>query len=179
MLYVAFLRGINVSGHRMIPMAALRDAVGALGFSGVETYIQTGNLLLESDLEPGSVQSRLSAGIADTFGHQVPVAVRTEEALRAAVARCPYRPEPETAVYVGFMVDDPGAGRREVLLAGGGPATGDAFQIVSREIYIHYRHGVHTSPLSNAFFERRLGVPVTSRNLRTVVRMERLLEARR
>ncbi len=166
-MYIALLRGINVNGHRMIRMADLRSLASGLGFEDVETYIQTGNVLLRSDGTEETVRSALEEALRGWFREEVPVAVRTPEQLRDVAATCPFAPQRDTVVYVGFFVRPPDPSRAADL-AQRLPRTGDEMQLGERHVYIHYRQGVHRSPLSNAFFERALGVDITSRNLRTV-----------
>ncbi len=165
------MRGINVNGRRMIPMARLRELAAGLGYRRVGSYIQTGNLLLESPLGPDAVRRQLEAALRETFGCDVAVAVRSPKDLERVLALCPYQPGQNEVVYVAFAVTPPAPER---LAAAGVPACGDCCTLEPTEVYILYRHGVHGSPLSNAFFERALGVPMTSRNLRTVQKLVEL-----
>ncbi len=100
-MYVALLRGINVNGHRMIRMADLRSLASGLGFEDVETYIQTGNVLLRSDGTEETVRSALEEALRGWFGEEVPVAVRTPEQLRDVAATCPFAPQRDTVVMSG------------------------------------------------------------------------------
>ncbi len=174
--YVALLRGINVNGQRMIPMANLREMAAALGYDRVETYIQTGNLLFESPMGPDEVRHQLEHAIMATFGFEVAVAVRSPEDIARAHADCPYQPGEGEVVYVAFSVTPPETAR--LAAAAGGPDCGDLFTVTPTEVYILYRHGVHASALSNAYFERVLGVPMTSRNLRTLAKLADLAPRR-
>ncbi len=84
---VAVLRGINVGGHRKLPMAELRALATELGLQNVETYVQSGNLVFDG---PGTgVSERLTGAIRDRYGFAVPVIVRTGRELAAIVADCP------------------------------------------------------------------------------------------
>ncbi len=74
MKHLALLRGINVSGHNMIKMEALKSTLEAIGFTNVVTYIQSGNVFVEADEESGfSVGFKIKQEIYKTFGHEVPV----------------------------------------------------------------------------------------------------------
>ena len=168
--HIALLRGINVNGRRVIPMARLRELAAGLGYRRVESYIQTGNVLLESPA-PDAVRRQLEAALHETFGCDVAVAVRSPKDLERVLALCPYQPGQHEVVYVAFAVTPPALERRA---AAGVEACGDCCTLEPTEVYILYRHGVHGSPLSNAFFERTLGVPMTSRNLRTVQKLVEL-----
>ncbi len=171
--HVALLRGINVNGQRMIPMANLREMAAALGHGRVETYIQTGNLLFDSPMGPDAVRRQLEHAILRTFGFEVAVAVRTPGEIARAYADCPYQPGDGEVVYVAFAITPPETARLAAAAAVG-PGSGDVCMVTPTEVYVLYRRGVHASPLSNAYFERALGVPMTSRNLRTVAKLSDL-----
>ena len=76
-VYVALLRGINVGGKAKIPMAALRDTCAAAGCEDVVTYIQSGNVVLKSKLSADKLRSALEAAIAEDFGFNPAVMIRT------------------------------------------------------------------------------------------------------
>ncbi len=175
--HIALLRGINVNGQRMIPMARLRAMAEALGYARVETYIQTGNLLLESPSALREVRHSLEVSLRATFGWEVAVAVRSPGDIDRVLAGCPYQPGEGEVVYVGFTAAMPEPGR-VAEARGRVPDCGDSCTVEPEHVYILYRHGVHSSPLSNAFFERWLGVPMTSRNLGTVRKLHELASRR-
>jgi len=86
-VYVAMLRGINVSGHKPIKMEDLRAQCGDLGFRNVETYVQSGNIVLQSSLEsPTMISKRIAAKIIESFGFEVPVIVRTSKEMRNVIS---------------------------------------------------------------------------------------------
>src|SRR3954453_3608137 len=82
-VYVALLRGINVGGKAKVPMAALRDVCAAAGCEDVETYIQSGNVVLSSKLGEKKLQAALEAGIAAEFGFSPAVMLRTAGEMAA------------------------------------------------------------------------------------------------
>src|SRR5688572_22236820 len=73
---LALLRGVNVGG-RVLPMAALRELCTGLGWREVRTYIQSGNVVFESDDKPAALEAALEAAITERFGFKVQVIVRT------------------------------------------------------------------------------------------------------
>lgn len=77
--YVALLRGINVGGHRKVPMAKLRAVAAEAGFAAVQTYVASRNVVLESDLDREAVEAVLEETIKRGFGFQVDVVVRSGE----------------------------------------------------------------------------------------------------
>ena len=88
MQHLALLRGINVSGHKMIKMEALKKALESIGFSNVITYIQSGNVFVTTDEEsPSKVGFLIKQEIFKSFGHDVPVIVIGKEDLQACLDR--------------------------------------------------------------------------------------------
>jgi uncharacterized protein (DUF1697 family) len=88
--YVALLRGINVGGKNLIKMPALKACFEASGFEGVATYIQSGNVLFTATGARGAeLTERIEAMLAEEFGYQATVVVRSRTQMRAVVARAP------------------------------------------------------------------------------------------
>ncbi|MDA0365926.1 MAG: DUF1697 domain-containing protein [Chloroflexi bacterium] len=161
--YIALLRGINVGGHRPVPMADLRELCEALGFERVATYIQSGNVVFASDATPDAVQRRIEAAIAERFGFPVDVAVRTHAELAAVAADHPLAPPGpnEAFLHVFFLGGDPDPER--VTALDPGRFAPDEMLLRGRELYVHYANGAGRSKLAFDF-----GVPATARNWRTV-----------
>jgi uncharacterized protein (DUF1697 family) len=180
-MHVAMLRGVNVNGRRMLPMADLQRVGVDLGFRRVATYIQSGNLLFEADDEPMSLARQISSALEAILGEAVHVAVRSLAELTRVVAACPFDEvavREAAALYVAFFTRDPAPEARERMAAAVETARdNDRVAVGPREAYILYRHGVHGARWSNAAIEARLGVAATSRNWRTVTTLVRLLES--
>ncbi len=176
-IYIALLRGINVSGHRLIKMADLRALCERLGLHRVQTYIQSGNILFESEEEAGVLGSRLEEGIRETFGFEVPVVLRTAAELGRVIQDCPFPAEGLVEgeyVHVSLLAEAPSQEGIDRLRAVS--VAPDEFRLVGREIYILFRQSSHKSKLSNALIEQKLRVPATLRNWQT---MSKLLELAR
>ena len=107
--HVALLRGINVGGHRKLPMAELRELCLALGWKDVRTYIQSGNVVFRAQRPDPDA---LAASIRDSFGFDVPVILRSAGGLIAARDRSPWLSEAATSknVHVMFLSRKPAAG---------------------------------------------------------------------
>ena len=100
--YIVILRGINVSGKKILPMAELRDLLNDLKFENVQTYIQSGNIVLNSDVSKIAVIEKVKKGIASKFGYDVPVLARTIDEWEAAIANNPYPTENHKIVSFFF-----------------------------------------------------------------------------
>ena len=168
--FVALLRGINVSGQKKIRMADLRSCLEAAGLSGVETYLQSGNVVFES-AGPATdpLGNLVSSAIADTFGFDVPVLVRTARDLKRVAETNPFLLEHEqdpSKQYVTFLATMPTA-RTLHDLAVHGKAT-EQFLPGKQELFVSCPNGYGRAVLNNAFFESRLKTVATTRNGKTV-----------
>jgi uncharacterized protein (DUF1697 family) len=171
---IALLRGINVGGHRRVPMAELRDIAGALGFGDPVTYIQSGNLVFDTDLDEAATVAALASAFEGRFGFPVPVIVRSAAELAAVAASHPFDGLDLKARFfmVAFLdraptVDVPTAIDPDSYLP-------DRFTVEGREVYLAYPNGSGRSKLNHTLLERRLGVGATVRNWPTVTTLAAL-----
>jgi uncharacterized protein (DUF1697 family) len=168
---VALLRGINVGGNNMLPMARLRELSEGLGHTGVRTHLQSGNLLLTAATPPERTASTLEEAVAAEFGFRVRILVRTREELAAVVAESPFAArEPDGARLFVLFLSDPVDPER---LAGIDPlAYGtERFHAGRREIHLWCPEGYRDAQLPKVLSDRRLGVAVTARNWNTVTKL--------
>lgn len=98
MKYALFLRGINVGGVK-VAMADLRDCLGALPVSGVRTFLQTGNVVLETDLPPADLEASFAATVSERFAYKASALVYALDEIGEIVARCPYDASPDRHRY--------------------------------------------------------------------------------
>ncbi len=179
--HLALLRGINVGGHNMVPMADLRSLCAAdLGWGGVATYIQSGNLIFEAEGERSALESGLERAIERRFGLTIAVMVRSAAEWPAYVAGNPFpgatEREPKT-VMLGLCKEPPKPGAVEELR--GRAADGERIEQAGDAIWIHFPNGSARSKLSPSFTDRAVGSPVTTRNWRTVLKLDELVSGRR
>lgn len=166
---VAFLRAINVGGHT-VKMAELRRLFGDLGFTGVETFIASGNVVFDAvDAPRAEVEARIAGGLEAALGYAVPAYVRsTTEVAQVAAFDGFGRFDDQSpgALNVGFLAEplaaDAVAAFRTAI---------DDFRVVGREVYWRCQKKQSESKFSAAVFERGTGVQVTFRGFRTVVRL--------
>jgi uncharacterized protein (DUF1697 family) len=89
MMYIALLRGVNVGGNNKIAMSELKTAVEAAGLENVVTYINSGNVIFDSELDETAVKAICEQAIADSFGLNIAVGIITADELRDALAHAP------------------------------------------------------------------------------------------
>ena len=168
---IAFLRGINVGGHNKVPMAELRDLAGSIGLANPSTYIQSGNLVFESAHDHEEVRARLESALESHFGFEIPVVLRTRADLDRVAQSHPFLSLglTDSHLMVAFLGREPEAVAREALDTA--EFEPDSFVLAGREVFLAYPNGSGRSKLSQSLLERRLGVTVTIRNRRTVLRL--------
>jgi uncharacterized protein (DUF1697 family) len=174
MRYVALLRGINVGGKTRIAMAALRDVCAAAGCEDVVTYIQSGNVVLESPLGAEKLRAVLEETIAGEFGFAPAVMIRTAKEMAAVVGNNPFPAADEKAVHVGFLRTALDAATKKCLAAI--DCAPEELAVVKREIYLHLPNGMGRAKLS-VELERCLRpnkTQITVRNWRTVNKLVEL-----
>lgn len=167
--YAALLRGINVGGHKKVPMAELRDVMAGLGWSGARTYLQSGNAVFSTDdADPGA---RLERAVADHFGFEVRVLVRTAAELRTVAAACPYSAAglDPAKLLVLFLEEAPGEGHFDSVDAE--EFAPDTFHHSGDAVYCYFPDGMGRSKLPAALEAVRPKVTMTGRNWRTVQRL--------
>jgi len=169
--HVALLRGINVGTAKRVAMAALRELATSLGYADVRTHLNSGNLLLSTDEDAGTLRQRLEQGIEERFGLHADVVVRSAAELTAALAANPFPDGDPSRVTIAFLAAPAPAGTAERLA--GLAADDEPVVVGDREVYVEYSHGQADSRLATGFV-RALGVPVTVRNLRTVTALAAL-----
>jgi uncharacterized protein (DUF1697 family) len=176
---IALLRGINVGGNNMIPMKDLRLLVERAGCAGVQTYIQSGNVVFTTALaDPASLEPRLASSIAGTFGFEPRVLVLTARELARAAAGNPF---PEASqhpklLHLFFLADKP---KRPDLDGARALATAtERFALKGSVFYLYTPDGFGTSKLA-ARVEQLLGVRATARNWRTVTTLLEMAEGAR
>lgn len=176
--FVALLRGVNVGGHRKVPMAELRDVCATLGFANVQTYVQSGNVVFDADLPGSSVERRLEAAIEQQFGFRVEVIARTAAQWGGYVAGNPSRDvadvEPKR-LHLALSKRAPHGDAVEALRARA--TLGERIEICDDALCIDFVAGVGKSKLTPTLLDRIVGSPVTVRNWNTVLALRDLLGA--
>ena len=170
--HVALLRAVNVGGRNRIAMARLRELLEGLGYGAVRTHLQSGNAVFTAPgTPPERVARQIEAALVRELGLAVKVLVRTRAELERVVADNPLLglADDHARLLVAFLSAPPDP--RAVSELAPAELEPDVFALGEREIYTWYPQGVRATKLSNAFWERRLGVVATGRNWNTVTRL--------
>lgn len=168
--HLALLRGINVSGHNMIKMEVLKTLLEKAGFQNVQTYIQSGNVFVDSDEAHGaSVGFKIKQEIFKELGLEVPVVVISKEDLEACLKNNPYLKEKDCdtkKLYVAFISKELSNGAlNDLKISQFKP---DEAAIDQSRIYIKYAVGAGKTRLDQKYIEKKLNVVATIRNWNTV-----------
>ena len=173
--YAALLRGINLGSHNKVAMTDLRALFEDLDAEDVRTYVQSGNVVFRSKRTAAELETAAEREIAKALSLDVTVLMRTKAQLARLVRDNPFARKPEKALHVTFLAEKPPVARvRDLDPRGFEP---DTFEVSGREVYLHVPNGYGHSKLSNAYFEKALGVRATTRNWRTVTALAGLAAA--
>ena len=179
--YVAFLRAINVGGHT-VKMDQLRSLFVGLGFSNVETFIASGNVIFDSNSKDKKaaeakrvqkIEQKIEKHLQAALNYEVATFVRAVSQLAAiaehkAFSETQMAP-PGSRVYIGFLADAPSAAVTNKLLSCATKV--DDFHVHDREVYWLIRCGFSDSEFSGARLEKTLGMRVTVRNSTTIKKL--------
>ena len=174
--YIVLLRGINVSGKNLVKMDALKQALLTHGFTKVSTYIQSGNIVVQTPLDKTAAQKQFEAVLLNQFQVNVPVFILLLSDLENAVANNPF---PATAepnkVFFTFLDTVPNTTLVEKLQTI--DFGNEVFHVQNKILYFYVPNGMGKSKMNNNFFEKKLNVTATGRNLNTILKLIALTTA--
>jgi uncharacterized protein (DUF1697 family) len=173
---IALLRGINIGPNKRIAMPRLRELLAANGYEDVKTYVASGNVVLSGKAASRTLEKKLEQLIADEFGFDVDVVVRTRDELAAVIERDPLGDVADNPkrYQVSFLRDE----LRPEVVAELEELRQEPERIVvsGREIYAWHPEGIARSELWNRLAGKRLGVTATARNWNTVLKLLELAD---
>ena len=163
--FIALLRAVNVGGTGKLPMSDLKAMCEASGFSGVRTYIASGNVVFTSGKSEAAVKKALEARLEAYAGKPVGVLVRSAAEMQGVLNENPFPKAPANRVVAVFLDASP---PKDTLAAVRGRKD-EAISLGKREIYIHYGDGMAKS---------KLVVPAaktgTARNMNTIATLAKM-----
>lgn len=164
--YVALLRGVNVGGHRRVPMAELRAALTGLGLRDVATYLASGNAVFTSDLDAAALERAVHSAILERMSVGTTVLVRSAAELATVVRDNPWpeRAADEKKLHAFFLTAEP------LAVPDFSRFVPDEVEVRGRVAYVWYANGAGQSRLQLTM----PGVEGTARNWRTVLALAEL-----
>jgi len=183
-IYIALLRGINVGSKNRIKMVDLKHLFESMGFSRVETYINSGNVIFESSEKEDTLQKKIEYELEKMFCLSIAVILRTAAELKQIIFDCPFSEEEvkkaESAneegesLYVSLLTQYPLYEKIKYLntIKSGK----DEYRIKNRDIYLLFCHSIRNSKLANNL--HKLEIPATVRNWKTMNKLYSLVKNR-
>lgn len=170
MKHLALLRGINVSGHNMIKMDTLKSLLENIGFQNIETYIQSGNVFLETTEEnPSGIGFTIKQEIYKQLGFDVPVIVISKSDLEKCLTNNPFFKDKNIdtkKLYVAFISKELNNNAlNDLKISQFKP---DEAFIDGNKIYMKLETGAGSTKLTQKYIEKKLNVTATTRNWNTV-----------
>jgi uncharacterized protein (DUF1697 family) len=176
---ICMLRGVNVGGHNLIKMEALRALCESIKLRDAQTYVQSGNVVFRSDeRDLVKLATRLEKALEKTFGFRPAVILRSTSGLRDVVARNPFATRQDVEpnkLLVTFLPADPGEAARELVRQM--RIEPEELRISGQELYIHFPNGMGRSKLPFAAIDRALKMSGTARNWNSVTKLLAMAEA--
>jgi len=177
MKYISLLRGINVGGQKIIKMVDLKSLYEFLGFRNVTTYIQSGNVIFDTNIKNKTdLQKRIEEGIESKYEFHVPVEIRTNCEMGDIIKNCPFGKvdllEYGAKILVTFLFLEPEESRvadlKKYVIAP------EKLVLFKKEIYLYCPNGYGKSKLSSTLIENKLGIEATTRNWKSVHKLYEL-----
>ena len=177
---IAFLRGINVGGKKLIKMDDLRRMIESLGFKNVKTFIQSGNVIFDSpETDRKALVRKIERKLLKVFGHQVTVVLLTLGELKDVLKSDPFKktkPGADVMMFVAFLAAEPETKTKLPLVSAMENLEVLAIKHRAAFILCHRKNnGFFAFP--NNFCEKQFGVAATTRNWTTVNKIVALAAA--
>lgn len=152
MKYIALLRGINISGQKIIKMADLRAYLSKSGISNVKTYIQSSNIIFESEKSRDELTQLIIDTIEKHYGFYVPTFLLSPTQLKTAAANNPFTGAEGNKLYLTFLSDKPNLSGMEALMAV--KRADEELKLIDKVLYFHCPNGAARSKVSNNLVEK-------------------------
>jgi uncharacterized protein (DUF1697 family) len=167
--YVILLRGVMPTGKNKVPMAPLRSALTEAGLASVQTYIQSGNVIADTDLGQAELEQLIHDAIQARFGGDIAVLARTARRFTNILQRNPYADSDSSKTYFTLLAREPDKAALKDLLAT--EFSPEQIHYMNNTLYTLYATKYSDSKFNNNYFERKLKVAATTRNFNTMTRL--------
>lgn len=171
-VFISMLRGVNVGGHHLIRMDALRELYGSLKLQDAQTYVQSGNVIFRTKItDEVTLAKKIQGGIEKSFGIRPEIILRTRSEMGEVIAANPFANrkdvEPNKLV-VSFLNGVPSSEIRKMVESV--KATPEELRLIGRELFVHFPDGMGRSKLTPVL-DRIFKTSVTARNWNSVTKM--------
>lgn len=167
--YITLLRGINVGGNKIIKMELLRDMLQEMGFINIKTYIQSGNIILQSmENNPEKIAREIKSNIYQKFGFEVPVLCIASAKYEKIILENPLLKQQhldEAYFHLTFLSEKPQKEILESLKACLGED--EVMKYAHETLYLYCPKGYSNATLTNTFIEKKTKTTATTRNWKT------------
>lgn len=172
--YLIFLRGVTPVGKNKVLMGSLREILTKAGLLNVQTYIQSGNVLANSDLSAAAIETLVHDAIAKELGGDIAIVAKTPSQIKKIFDNNPFADKDTTDVYFTLLQKEPDP--KKIKKLSSLQFSPDEFVVTNKSVYLYCPNGYGRTRINNNYFERQLGVPATSRNYNTIKKMIELSE---
>lgn len=175
MTYFAFLKGINVSGHRIIKMVELKAMFESMDFKNVRTFIQSGNVVFESPAKADALKKKIEAGLAKSLGYSVNVILRSKDEMEKIVEDYPFtkvKGHEECKINIGYLDSVPDKAAINELERINNDD--EIFLVKGNNLYHLCRKSFQDSLLGKNIVEKMLKVICTVRNWNTTNKIQKI-----
>ena len=169
MKYVCLLRGVNVSGQRKVNMKVLCTELSDLGLTDVEYYLQSGNLIVESELSEANIEATITGVLRDNYDYQDVDLFLFDHAQLASIHQgmlAFFSVQDNTKRHFTFLKNTPA--EQIVSMMDEQEYAPDEYRIKDKMVYVYCPNGYGRTKIHNNYFERKLKVRATTRNHKTV-----------
>ena len=177
-IFVALLRGINVSGHHNMKMVDLKALLNGIGLLEVKTYLQSGNVIFKSDLDQISdLESIISKAINKEFGYDIKVKVIEKKVFQRIVLINPFLNNSEIdtkQLYYIHLMGQPDQNAYSDMK--NDTRYPEKMKIIEETLYVHYLQGYGRSKLHGSIIEKKLKIDATARNHNTMKNLGEILD---
>lgn len=175
--YISILRGINVSGQKLIKMDALRRSYENMGFQQVTTYVQSGNVIFTAnETDVNTLEQKISQQIEKDFGYKVPVIVLTFNKLKQIIGNNPFLKDlnkDQAYLYVTFLSSKPDHYDKKIIEDK--KQQEEEIRFSDNAVYLYCPNGYGRTKLNNNFLEAKLKVGATTRNWKTTMELFKIV----
>lgn len=167
--YIVLLRGVMPSGKNKVPMSRLREVLVEGGFQNVRTYIQSGNVLVDTESSPREIEQQVHALLKKNIGPDLVVVVRTGPEIQEILDSNPFKKRYDISrQFFVLFASTPSREKVAELLS---TEFGDEKLFIKDAGYMYIPGTYGRGKLSSNFLEKKLGVPATMRNYNTLTKL--------